>query len=230
VLIETMEHGADVPGTDRTKIAAHVEKCPVCQTELSLYRGFEAGEVQADEREAVDHIVGVLRGRAPGPARLPEQKPSRSWWSGVAEWLTPGRMGGFAVAAAALLLTVGVGLQWQARRGASEPVGEADVTRSAVIRGVIPQGEVAEFPAEFRWDAVPGAAAYTVTLSEVDRNVIFHNTFTTPVLEVPVNVRRLVVPGKTVLLQIQATDREGREIAQSGTTRVSVRAEQAQPK
>ena len=97
------------------------------------------------------------------------------------------------------------------------------MTRSALIRGVEPEGEVAEFPAQIRWEAVAGAASYEVSLMEVDRTVIFHNSFTTPVLEVPVNIRRLVVPGKMVVLSIRATDANGVELAQSGQKKIRVR-------
>ena len=44
VMIEAMEHG----GAGREMIAPHVEKCPACQTELAMFRGFDNSEVRAD--------------------------------------------------------------------------------------------------------------------------------------------------------------------------------------
>ena len=197
-MIEAMEHGA----AGHEEIPAHVKRCPACQTELALFRGFEAGEVKADERDAVDYILRRLRGE--------ESAPGPSLWQRLTGFWTPVRMGGFAVAAAALLLTIGLSTQWQSRRGTPETMQENDVLRSAVIRGISPQGDVAAFPDQIRWEPVPGAAEYNVTLSEVDRNVIFHKKFTTPALDVPQEVRTLMVPGKTVLLLITAMDSSGR--------------------
>jgi hypothetical protein len=211
ILIEAMEHGA----AGRPAIASHVEKCPACQTELAMFRGFEAGKVRADEREAVDSIVRRLR-------RETEPGPAVTFWPRILGWLTPVRMGGLALVAAAILLTVGLSTQWQTRRGVSDSLPESGVTRSAAIRGISPQGEVAAFPEQIRWEPVPGAVEYDVTLSEVDRNVIFHKTFTTPALEVPTDIRRIIVPGKTVLLLISARNAAGLEMARSGMIRIVV--------
>jgi hypothetical protein len=213
VMIEAMEHG----GAGRELIAPHVEKCPACQTELAMFRGFETSEVRSDEKEAVDFIVRRLRGER-------EPEPAITFWQGLVGWLTPVRMGGFSLAAAAVLLTVGLNSQFQTRRGVTEPLPESSVTRSALIRGVEPEGEVAEFPRQIRWEAVAGAVSYEVTLTEVDRTVIFHNSFTTPVLEVPAGIRTLVVPGKMVILSIRATDANGIELAQSGQKKIQVRS------
>jgi hypothetical protein len=92
-----------------------------------------------------------------------------------------------------------------------------------VIKGISPKGEVAAFPDRITWDAVPGATEYKVTLSEVDRTVIFDKTFTSNVLELTDEERKLLLPRKTVLLLISASDAAGNEIARSGTTRVTVR-------
>jgi hypothetical protein len=165
----------------------------------------------------VDFIVRRLRGER-------EPEPAITFWQGLVGWLTPVRMGGFSLAAAAVLLTVGLNSQFQTRRGVTEPLPESSVTRSALIRGVEPEGEVAEFPRQIRWEAVAGAVSYEVTLTEVDRTVIFHNSFTTPVLEVPAGILTLVVPGKMVILSIRATDANGIELAQSGQKKIQVRS------
>lgn len=209
VMLEAMEHGA---GANQA-IAAHVKQCPSCQTELALFRSFESGEVEAGERAAVDYIVRGLRN--------PQSEP---WWRRLLALGTPVRLGGFAVAAAALLLTFGLSTQWQSRRSFPPPGPETGALRSSAIVGISPQGEVAAFPSIIRWEPVPGASGYTVSLSEVDRNVIFHKNVTSPELEVPKSMLELMVPGRTVLLTIAATDASGSQIAQSGQIRVAVRA------
>ena len=237
-LIEAVEHSATSSGQGlgHEAIVAHAKTCPACQTELALFREFETGAVKPDEREAVDFIVRRLRGEADAPVVHARPPAPSLWvpsiWGRLAGYLTPVRMGGFAVAMAALLLTFGVSTQWRLRqalteRGAGSAAG-TEIMRSETIRGIVPTGEVAEFPAEIRWNAVAGAAEYDVTLLEVDQNVIFHKTFTTPVLLVPSGVRKLIVQGKTVLLQITAADASGRPVARSGSTRIHVSAGHSQ--
>jgi hypothetical protein len=179
---------------------------------LALFRSFESCEVDAGERAAVDYIVRRLR----SPQSVP-------WWRRLLAFGTPVRLGGFAVATAALLLTFDLSTQWQARRTILPPGQQDDVLRSSAVRGILPQGEVAVFPPVIRWEPVPGATLYTVSLTEVDRNVIFHKNVTTSVLDVPPDVLKLIVPGKTVLLEITASDASGKQISQSGTTKVVVR-------
>ena len=82
--------------------------------------------------------------------------------------------------------------------------------------------EVQAFPEAVRWDAVPGAVRYMATLTEVDRTVIFDTKLTTPELLVPEQTRRLLVPGKTILVEIQALDAAGNVLAQVGGMRVHV--------
>jgi hypothetical protein len=211
VMLQAMEPG----GSGNDRISAHLEKCPSCQTELALFRTFEAGDVDASERKAVDYIVRRLR----SPQSVP-------WWRRLMAFGPPLRLGGFAVAAAALLLTIGLSTQWQSRRGAPELTPQAgqqsDTMRSSAVRGILPHGEVTAFPRVIRWEPVPGASAYTVSITEVDRNVIFNRNVTTPQLDLPQDVLNLMVPGKAVLLAITASDSLGSLIAQSGTLRVIV--------
>ena len=128
--------------------------------------------------------------------------------------MSPVRLGGFALAAAAVILSVGLASQWRTRH--LEPVGETGVTRSATIRVETPLDHLAAAPAEIRWQAVEGAGAYEILIAEVDRTVVFHKNFTTPVLPVPLELGSLLVPGKSLTLKITARDAAGKELATSG--------------
>ncbi|MDQ1474420.1 MAG: hypothetical protein QOJ99_5900 [Bryobacterales bacterium] len=183
VMIEAMAHGA--PKHD--EISSHVAGCPPCQTELALFRSFEAADFKPDEREAVDYIVRRMRGEQSRQAI-----PGSGWpvfWTRLSGFWNPVRVGGFATATAAVLLIIGLSTQWQTQRRLPERLPENDALRSTVINGVNPQGELAAIPDRIRWDPVPGAAEYSVTLSEVDRTVIFHKTFTSNVFA--------LTPGRT---------------------------------
>ena len=90
---------------------------------------------------------------------------------------------------------------------------------------VSPRGELSESPRSIQWEPVAGASQYTVTVSEIDRTEIFHKKVTYPQLLVPEETRKLLKPGKTALVQVNAEDPEGREIASSGAVRFQVRAQ-----
>src|SRR5215469_1052304 len=91
-LIDVIEHGA--PG-DRSVIESHLQSCPACQAELALYRGFQAANVQPDEKKAVEAILTRLESGARA------ETPRPSFWSHV---LQPARkpvwIGGAAFAMA----------------------------------------------------------------------------------------------------------------------------------
>ena len=214
VLIEAMQNPA--PGSEA--IAEHTNICPACQTELTLFREFELAEAKPDERDALKYIVNRLQG-----------KPlSSSLWATLRAFFTPLRVGGLALGAAALLTVVGITTEWQHTHFGSSPMSEGDALRSVTVRGVVPQGNIPSFPEEIRWDGVAGAAAYDVTVTEVDGNVVFHKSFTTTRLQTPAELHRIMVPGKTILLQVNAVNASGSFVAQSGTIRVSVRPDRPQ--
>ena len=215
-LIGVMEHGD--PG-DRAGINQHLHSCPACQTELAMYRGFEAGEVSADERSAVDFIVKRLQ----RPAAIVPSTPSL--WQRIftrqQNFFTSRWMGVAALAMAAVLLTIG--LTSQSRTGrVNPPVADDQTLRTSAVTITSPTGEMNESPGFIEWQPLAGAAEYTVTLSEIDGNVIFHKTFTTSRIHLPEEIRNLIKPGKKVLLEVSAENRTGSEIARSGMVSIRV--------
>ncbi len=211
VLIESLESPNTSAGVRR-----HVADCAACQAEVALYQGFEASTpVSGEERQAVDFIVARLADRMLPPKR--ESVFARLFGS-----LTPVRMGAFAMAAAVVVLGVGLTTQWRARQ--VEPVAETGIVRSTKIRVTTPLENVSRAPAEIAWQAVEGATTYDVSVAEVDRTVVFYNKFTTSVLPVPADLARLLVPGKTLTFRVTARDSAGKELATTGavTLRVDV--------
>ncbi|MCU1329377.1 MAG: hypothetical protein JWN34_4747 [Bryobacterales bacterium] len=138
------------------------------------------------------------------------------WSRLVGAWSLSPSLGGLALAAAAVVLAVGLASQWRDR--GSDPVSETQgaVLRSTTIRVQTRLENLTSAPAEIRWEPVDGAAVYEVSVAEVDRSEIFHKTFTAPVLLVPADLARLLVPGKTLSFRVTARDASGKEVASSG--------------
>jgi hypothetical protein len=96
------------------------------------------------------------------------------------------------------------------------------VFRSATVTLVAPEGDVAQAPEALRWEAVPGAASYAVTVTEVDRTEVWRAEVRAPEAPLPAAVRARVVPGKPVLWQVAAKDASGNVVATSGAQRFRV--------
>jgi len=211
LLRQALRRGPDCPPLEALLAggqAEHVSGCAGCQAELALFASFEAPlPANESERQAIPVIVNRLR-----------PKPFLARFFG-----SRARLGGLALAAAAVILALGLASQW--RTGRLEPVPETAVPvyRSPVIRVTPPLEDLSRPPAEIRWDAVKGAAVYDVSVAEVDRNIIFNDSLTNPVLSVPASLSKLIVPGKTLSFRVSARDSAGRELASSGSVTLRVR-------
>jgi hypothetical protein len=214
-LFEAMEQDATDP---RRRLAEeHMQVCPGCQTEWSMFKQFEAGEVRPEEREAVDFIVRTVRARR--VAERKERVTLHSLWQRL--W-TPAWMGGAAVAMAALILTVGVVTQWRARHSTSEVFSDNQTLRSQSVEFTTPLRDITQAPTTIQWKPVPGANNYAVTLNEVDGTRIFYTNVTSTLLSLPDDTRKLLTQGRVLLLSVTASDASAREIARSGMVRIRV--------
>ena len=82
-----------------------------------------------------------------------------------------------------------------------------------------PIGDLREKPAEIRWEAAPNATRYRVRITEVDRTELWSQETTTPRVDLPTSVQDLIVPAKTLLIQIAAFEANGGKVAESETVR-----------
>src|SRR5262252_4945042 len=144
------------------KAKAHLDGCPHCQTELSMLKSFESSVPSADEGAAVAWIEAQLERNQ--NARNAKQTVTR-----VPFWRAMFRMPYLAGAAAlAVALALGVSLYRSMNVEGPNRIGGGSVGssafRSGAIHPVSPVGEQAQTPAEFRWDAFPGASSYVVEL------------------------------------------------------------------
>ena len=113
-------------------------------------------------------------------------------------------------------------------RGATAPVLSPDaasapgVLRSRAVTLVAPVDDVERAPTELRWEPVPGAASYAVTMTEVDRTEVWRAEVKGPQAPLPAAVRARIVPGKPFQWQVEARDASGAVVAGSGMQRFRV--------
>jgi hypothetical protein len=91
--------------------------------------------------------------------------------------------------------------------------------RSAPLHAVAPVGELERVPEEFRWTVVPGAARYSVVVTEVDLTPVFQTRVGTNSIPLPDEVRKMLGPGKILQWTVIAEDSSGRELATTGVQR-----------
>jgi hypothetical protein len=196
----------------------HVSSCPRCQAELALFEEFEASAPVEGEGAAVTWIARDLERRAAGaPPALPRWRA----WARIPAWR-------FSGALAALVMLAGVTAYVSRNRGMLEPGGPSTpVYRSQAVVVSAPLGDLDTAPAEFRWQAVPGAASYTVEVLEVDRHSLWKADSRETHAAVPAQLRRVIVPGKTLVWEVTAKDGAGASIGTSGAQRFRVRTKKA---
>lgn len=198
---------------DRVSAEQHVKGCAACRTELALFQEFELGRARPEEIAEADWIAARLAGSLANKKSTAVGTRPR-WWQRL--WSSPAGLGAVA-AAAVVILAVVLAVPWRH----SEPVreGSGDVLRSAPLRAIEPAGELSVVPKEFRWSAVDGAATYVVTVTEVDRTVLFRGNVSATSLPVSSEVKRVIQPGKTLLWKVSAEDVSGRKLTESGEQR-----------
>ena len=210
-------------------LAAHVESCAFCRTEVQLLREFHAGGEREAETAAVAAIASRLRARSNEIFKreiLPAEV-SAPWWRSFwkTRWFSPA-----AAAAAAIVVVVAVGLQTRISPPVLHPPGtEPEVLRSNAIIVTAPSGDVAETPTEIRWQPAAGAAKYKVRLLEVDGQELWSTEATEYTVQIPSAIRARIVPAKTLFCLVSAFDMAGHQVAVSEMVRFRVLQKPYQP-
>ncbi len=209
--IETLERVIDHPDAD-PRLAAHVQSCAYCGAEVEMLQTFCAADVPAEDSWAVENITERL-GRRP-VAVVPATAPRR-WFQ--MPWLRP-----LALSSAAIMALVAIGLQF---RGGGPPAlgttpsGGSEVLRGTTVTVTAPGGDLAKAPEDVRWEAAPTAIRYRVRLLEVDGHELWSAETAETAIPIPAEVRSLIVPSKTLLVDVTALDARGQKIADSGNIR-----------
>jgi hypothetical protein len=230
---------ADHAGGGDARVAEHVAGCIRCRTELALLKQFETAAPRPDEEPAASWIAARLEsdvGRmtsvaAPRSSRVVAAAeetgrrplrdddagrfPQRAVWPVAA---------GLALAAATLLVVLNLpGREVRPPALPADPGAGPVVFRSNAVTLLSPAGDLDAPASELRWEAVPGAASYSVQVTEVDRTEVWKAETREPALSLPAAVRTRMVPGKPLFWQVVAKDATGKTVASSQVQRFRVR-------
>jgi hypothetical protein len=202
------------------KAAAHLATCAHCQTELALLKNFEQSTPSADEGAAVAWIAAQLERRQNAP--LAQQKTAR-----VPFWRTMFRVP-YLAGAAALVAVLVLGISLHNAGNSDNPsrinpgLGTGQF-RSGAVHLVSPIGDQNSAPQEFRWDAIQGAASYSVELKDVAGVTLAGANSAQNALQVTPEMKAVMVSGKPIKWKVTALDAAGKEIANSSAEQFKVR-------
>ena len=134
-------------------------------------------------------------------------------------WRTMFRVPYLAGAAAlAAVLVLGISLYHGSPEGPGKIGGGTygkSPFRSGAIHLVSPVGDLAQAPAEFRWDAVSGASSYPVELKDVAGMTLASAKSTQNVLPVTPEMKANMSSGKPLSWKVTALDAAGNAVADS---------------
>lgn len=210
---EGLEKYLDQP--DELSLDSHVQQCLACQTELTLLREFLETEPRPEEEQEVDQIVQEVRRRR-STEGLRREAVSRVApvvsLQGKRGWLVRPGFSLAAIAAAALLILVGVGVL----NGPSHLVEpQTDTLRSGQLTVESPVGSLSSRPRELTFQPVSDATIYRVDLYDVAGQPVWSVTSQVAQLELPETVRAIMLPGRTLYWHVTAVDRDGKVLADS---------------
>jgi len=221
------------------KTHPHLAGCPRCQAELAMLKSFESGVPLPDEGAAVawissqldrqlEHIKNPARSRTPAATQNLEAQDSwltrtfgiRGW-----RWALPAAMVAAAVVVAVMVMRPPKEPDLQANAG-----GQTTVYRSQEIQVVSPVGDVPQAPRTLQWQAFPGTQLYRVVVMEVDHSPLWSAETKEMSVQIPASLRAKILPGKPILWQVTAVDRQGRVLGTSQIQRFSTPREQSSQK
>jgi hypothetical protein len=222
-------------GGDDERVARHVAGCLRCRTELALLKQFDAAVSRADEEPTASWITARLErdvARMTGAAAAPTTTagPQDAARGSARRRALRAIAAGLAVAAAALLLMLNLrGGEVRPPPLSPDVAAEPAVFRSNAVTLLGPADDLDEPATALRWEAVPGAASYSVRVMEVDRNEVWKTEARQPGVPLPLDVRARMVPGKPLLWHVIAKDAAGKIMATSQVQRFRLRVRSAQP-
>jgi hypothetical protein len=207
--LETLEKLAENSSAD-SKAAAHLNSCSHCQTELSMLKSFEEAKPSPDEGGAVAWIAAQLERRQATPARPSSLAP-------VPFWRTLLRVPYLAGAAAMVaVLVLGISLyQSNSDHPGIGPHKDIGTYRTGEIKLQSPAGELAQAPAEFRWEPYSGAATYKLELTDVLGKPLASAASTEPQLTATPAMSAAMHAGMPLNWKVTAFDGAGKKIAES---------------
>jgi hypothetical protein len=197
----------------RQRLELHRAACPKCDGEAALLESFLRAEAKPDELNDVAWITSQVANagrerRAPSQSRQP-------WWQS----LLPDSSWHRWATAAAVMVFVAVGLQWQPRRPEVPHSIESSQMRGSTLRIETPLGDVSVAPTSIRWNKVDGAVRYQMQISAVDGEVLWRSSLTDQVSldQIPTG---LFAPRKSLRIRVSAFGVNGDTLIDSGDVAV----------
>jgi hypothetical protein len=221
--LEMLERMTESSSAD-PKAAAHLAECAHCQTELSMLKSFEASVPSAEEGAAVAWIAAQLERKQ--NASLAQQEMVQQKGIRVSFWRNMFRMpylAGAGALAAVLILAVSLYNGGNSNSPSLHNPNGPEIYRSDVVKLIAPIGEMAQAPAEFRWEAVKGAASYSIELTDVLGSVLASEKSTQTALPLTSAMKAQMSPGKPLKWKVTALDATGKEIAHSNAENFKVK-------
>ncbi len=217
--LEVLEGVMEVSSSD-PKVAAHVAQCPHCQSEIAMLRSFESSVPSPDEGAAVAWIAAQLERKQTALA-------AKSSATVVPFWRSLFRIP-YMAAAAALIVAIALGISlYHSSHEGGPGFGSGQIGTSPYRSGeikLITAGDLSQAPEQLTWEAVQGAANYTVEIDDVTGDKIWQATSAQDAINLPSDVKAKLLPGKPLKWSVTAVDATGKELATGkGTFRVAVK-------
>jgi hypothetical protein len=206
VLEKVMEGSSPDPSSE-----AHVAECPHCQSEISMLRKFEYSMPSEDEGAAVAWIAAQLERNQQARAQQPAKAAVVPFWRAM--FRVP-----YMAAAAALIAAITIGISMYMSED-HKPIINGNVgigsDRSGTIHITTPSGDLSQAPEQLTWDAWPGAASYTVSITgvDIDHTVVWSGATNQSSLTVTPDLKAKMRPGKPLEWTVTAKDASGKEMA-----------------
>lgn len=201
VLERVMEESSSYP-----QAAAHVAGCPHCQTEIAMLRNFESSAPSAEEGAAVAWITAELE-------RKQQAAATRASTTAVPFWRTLFRLP-YVAAAAVLVVAITLGISIYRSDNAQPGLvfhGAGTTYRGEIHLNV--RGDLSQPPEQLTWDAVPGAARYSVEIDDVTGDKIWQSSSTQNSIRPDPELKGKMHPGKPLKWTVTALDGNGKELA-----------------
>ncbi len=226
--LEVLERMTESSSAD-PKAAAHLAECAHCQTELSMLKSFEASVPSAEEGAAVAWIAAQLERKQNASLiqrNMAQRETAKPASARVSFWRNMFRMpylAGAGALAAVLILAVSLYNGGNSNGPSLHNPNGPEIYRSDVVKLIAPIGEMAQAPAEFRWEGVKGAASYSIELTDVLGSVLASEKSTQTTLPLTQAMKAQMSPGKPLKWKVTALDATGKEIAHSNAENFKVK-------
>jgi hypothetical protein len=218
--LEELESFAAGEEPAATVLAGHLRSCAYCKTELDLLQTFLAGQSSSSSQE-VNKVAELLRQRSRKIIReVLRTSAEPPWWRAA---FTVRRLAYASLAMAAVFLMTGAivffrSVTYRPQLEAANRGGQ-EVLRAGSFAVISPAGDLQTGPKEIRWERVPQAARYRVSLLEVDRSEMWRAETTEDHVELPASIQARIVPAKTLFLEVMALDSAGTKVGDTGLVR-----------